>query len=408
LRAQWWPFVFGLAGPPVVYLVVARRTLQRSVAFLAAGLVLAAPVHLVYSTRVKHYTLDLVLSAVLIGLAWALLDDVTSRRRWVSFVGVSIIAVAISAGVTPIVAASFVATIALVLVRHRDRFTLTSLMSALTVFGAFGLVWNAFVIQPASVPGLVTYWRNAGGFLSDAPASTVFGKVVRGFSSFPPQLVWAVLIAAAATVLVRRFFLGLLLVAPFVVAVVLSTMTQAPLGGRVDQYLYPPFAILVALAVEPLLHRSRDTMVVGFVLVVVLLANVRAPVTYPDEDIRPFVATIDQRARSHDRILLYQGGLWGYALYTKGPITLVSTDAGVGFNVVLGDPRIDLTRGTPSHLARLSSELHDQRPARIWYVGTHGRPEATHVPQALADAGYRTLLEQGTLQSAWLQLWVLE
>jgi hypothetical protein len=389
LRAQWWPFAFGLAGPATVYLVVVRRTLRRSTAFLAAGLVLAAPLHLVYSTRVKHYTLDLVLSAVLLGLAWALLDDVRDRRRWVFFVGCSVVAVVLSAGVAPIVASGLVAVLASVLLRHRDRDTLRSLVSAWLVFGVFALTWYVFVIQPASVPGLVAYWRNAQGFLSDASVPTVFSKVARGFSSLPPLLVWSILIASAAVVMVRRFFVALLLVLPFVVAVALSAMAKAPLGGRVDQYLYPTFAMLIALAAEPLLERSRETATIGFVLVVVLLSNVRAPTRYPAEDIRPFVATIEERARSDDLILLYARGVWGYALYTEGPITLRSTKAGVGFEVVLGDPRVEVTAGGEGAAARLRSDcvLSTHLGFGMWARGRDQGPRWCHGPSLTRAIG---------------------
>ena len=70
-------FVAGVLGAPLLFLALRRFGYARSVAALCAAALVVADVHILYSTRVKPYTLD-----VLVVLGLALVLPRLARRTW--------------------------------------------------------------------------------------------------------------------------------------------------------------------------------------------------------------------------------------------------------------------------------------------------------------------------------------
>jgi hypothetical protein len=69
--------VAGVLAPPIVYLVLRSLSYSRSVCFLVASVLVVAHTHILYSGRVKPYTLDL-LGVLLLA---ALLPSI-ARHTW--------------------------------------------------------------------------------------------------------------------------------------------------------------------------------------------------------------------------------------------------------------------------------------------------------------------------------------
>ena len=69
LRAQVPAFVCGVIGPVALYFLARRMRLSGTAAFVAAAIMLVSPAHIVYSTRVKQYTLDSLLAMLVIAAA---------------------------------------------------------------------------------------------------------------------------------------------------------------------------------------------------------------------------------------------------------------------------------------------------------------------------------------------------
>ena len=80
LAAQALPFVAGVAAAPFVYLLAARAGFGTAGAVSAGVGLAASPLHVVYSTRVKPFTLDSDISMLLTLLGIRVLDEPARRR----------------------------------------------------------------------------------------------------------------------------------------------------------------------------------------------------------------------------------------------------------------------------------------------------------------------------------------
>jgi hypothetical protein len=72
-------FIAGTLGPPALYLVLRRLGIARSVSALLGATLVAADIHIVYSGRVKTYTLDVL---IVLGLVVAVAGLANTRWRW--------------------------------------------------------------------------------------------------------------------------------------------------------------------------------------------------------------------------------------------------------------------------------------------------------------------------------------
>lgn len=104
LAAQLPAFALGVAGPPALYLLARRMGISRAGAGLGAAVLLTAPAHVTYSSRVKPYALDALLVVVLLGAAWAVLAGGGGWRRWAGYGGLAALATALSGAVAPVAA----------------------------------------------------------------------------------------------------------------------------------------------------------------------------------------------------------------------------------------------------------------------------------------------------------------
>ena len=107
-------------------------------------------------------------------------------------------------------------------------------------------------VRPNVHAKLTDYWRgyylDGNGFAGGL--GTRLQVLAHGFQAISAPVVLLGLTVAAGIVLVRRPLVGLLLVLPTGVAVLLAAFAVAPIGtGRTDMYLFPSYALLVAVAV---------------------------------------------------------------------------------------------------------------------------------------------------------------
>jgi hypothetical protein len=108
LASQLLPFLMGIIVPPVGYMVARVFGLSRWAALLTGGLLLASPVLVTYSTRVKPFTSEAVMALVILWAGVRVIRDPASRARWALLVGVAVSAVVFS-GTLALVGAAAVA-----------------------------------------------------------------------------------------------------------------------------------------------------------------------------------------------------------------------------------------------------------------------------------------------------------
>jgi len=330
--AQVIPLLFAVAAPPLLYIVLVRRGLERVAAAMGGLLLAVSPGFLGHATRVKPYTLDAFVAVCLLGVAWWLLDDAASGRRWRLLAVAGGIALVLSSPSAVYLAAAL--GTGLLALARRDCSQLRVAFAPVAAVCAFAALWYVLVLRPAVSPALTLFWESAFVPLDDGPRETVLATIVavqnfaRGAISIreaePAVAIFAV---AYGVALWRRPFVGLLLLAPLAIAFVLAMLEVAPVGtGRTDIYLYPaPFAA-VAVALAALARTARALAnVVALASAASLLMLAPKP-AYPLEDLAPLVATLEANLSSSDAIVTYPFASYPFALYTTLPVDFTGTD----------------------------------------------------------------------------------
>lgn len=416
VAAQALPFALGVAAAPLLYLLARRLGLGRGAALVGAALVLAAPVHVAYSGRVKPFTADAVLAAVVLFSGWWVVERPDERRRWGWLALVAVGSVMVSAAMATSVAAAYLAGMVAAARGARQRH-LRPALASLAAFTGFALVWWWAVIRPASTPSLRAYWADHYIDLATGPGGTgadlaaAVANVVDGFSALPVVVVGLLLGLSVVSVVARRPLLAVLLLAPLSVSVVLAVLEIAPLGGgRTDIHLYPSLALLVALGVHVIGTRMSTVgaWAVPAVVLALVAATVRASPPYPSEDLRPLVAMAEADARADDLILVYSASRWAYALYTSAAVDLRrDRDSPNGFAVHIEDPRVEVLephRQDPDRYEPILDRLAEGN-TRLWLAASHLGADVPVIERMLRDRGYQAVRTESR-SGATLTLWV--
>lgn len=358
--------------------------LSPAAALTAAIVVASAPVLVTYAGRVKPYTADVALSAIVLGAA-AMADR---RSRWWAFVAVSVVAVVVSATTAvTVVGAGLVAAL------RSPRAAWPPLLAGAAAGGA----WWLLVLDDADNEGLRDFWRDHHTLerAPDAAAALV---------PLPGDAALVVLGLAAAAALVLRPRVALLAVAPIAVAVALGVAGAIPLGGgRTDAHLLPAVAVLVAAVVDAVPLRLLAAAAVA----VVALLRASDPEPYPAEDVGPLVAAVEAAATEDQRIVVYSSARWAYALETAAPVDLLDSDREAnGFEVAVDDDRVAILprlRDEPERYPdAIDAAVGDA--STVWLVVSHPGPDVADLEAALAAAGF-TASERDARPGAELSRW---
>jgi hypothetical protein len=405
--AQLPAFVFAVLAPGVLYLVAVTRGFSPAGAVVAAGLLVAAPVHQVYATRVKHYTLDTLLAVALIGLAWAVIAAPTPRR-WVWLVTVAGVAVMLSGGVAP-VAVGCLAGAGLASLRQGGR-AVRWAVAGCGVWLLIALTWYVAVLRPAITPAIRGYW--ADRYVASVRELLIgLGGLLEGFSALPVALGAVAAVGGAVVLALRRPTLLVVCLGPVAALAVLAVLGLAPLGGgRTDAALYPGLALVVGALLggsrvtrDPAVHSSAWRWLApgaAAALAAVAIVVTGAPPPYPQEDVRPLVARLAQVRADDEPVLVYPSTIWAYALYTRAPVSLETDRASPwGFRPEVDDGGVTLL------------EAHREEPSRyvaavnvavagadsVWLLASHTRADVRAVRRALRAAELRPAMSLPTM-----------
>jgi hypothetical protein len=451
LNAQLPAFVAGVAVPAVGYAVAVRAGIGRAGALLGAGLLATSPVLVEYSTRVKHFTLDALIVVVLLAIGAALLRRPLEPRRWWLAAGVGLVTTVASAGTAPVaggvLAAGAAAAWAEGPVARRDgrtwRRDVGTVLAAGGLYAVSAALWGFGVVRQHTAPdSLHDYWADhflvtdAGLAAFGADLLTTVGRLLGGFAPIHPTLTGVGLIAALALVMRRRGFAPTVLTTlPLLTAVALAALALAPLGtGRTDSYLHPVLALILAMGLDEATRaRSpggatgtqragdearapRDRLrgsvapLVALALVVAtaITAALRAGPDYPEQDVRPLVAVLEQQVVDDDAIVIYPATRWAFALYTPAPIDLVPyPQEPNGFRPRFHDPRIAVLETHHDEPDRYRAAVanavgeHD----RAWLLASHIRDDLGAIRAAFEAAGFSREAHEER-PGAQLDLWV--
>ena len=412
-KAQSMAFVFGIAAPALMWILCVTRRLGRPAALVATALLLTSPAHIVFSTRVKQYTLDSVMVIALLWLTWRGLERPDDTRRWVLLAFGAAVATATSSGVLPVIVGAFCA--AMLAIRRVEKAVRRHALEAGAAYGVFAVVWWMIVLRPRLGTSLHDYWKPF--YVSTSNAGLVGGlrvtaiRLAQGFGDLPAWGTVLIVVASAVVVVRTRRDLAVMLLVPLLVAFVLAIFQLAPLGtGRTDIYLYPTVALLVGVAVSEISFRRLSGTFIAVALVIASLVLARPPVAYPQEDMKRAVGYLAAEARPADTVMVYPGGRYAFALYAPAawPVTVFATNIPTnGFEVRIHRPHLSILGSYETETGYRSAIPRTTRGApRVWLIGSHGRLDVLKIEQALYDLGYRARSRRHDHQQWFLSLWV--
>ncbi len=391
ITAQMLPFIAGVAAPALTFWIL-RSRVRAAVAISAAGWMVLAPVHVEYSTRVKQYSIEVIVALVMVHLAWKLVDEPSDLRRWRQLSLVSTVAVVFSFPLASVAAAACAVPLAIHLWRvRRVDLRLAWLVVPATVTAG----WFVIVIRHRQYPDLRRFWqpffvRTDAGLGSPSPGP------VRTRAPLPATLSVVVVSVAVAVLAWRRPALFAITGLPLLAALILAIAERAPLGGgRTDLYLLGGLILATAIGanegISLIVKVEHGRLVTGGLALLsvaaALLGLARYDVpSYPKEDIRPLVADLDERREPTDVVLVYHNAKWAFATYTDLGVEVRPVSG--PYDLVFDDPQV-LRQIYPSTEERLQHSVEEANDLgrRIWLIGCHFEPSWGQTVEALEGTG---------------------
>ena len=364
--------VAGVAGPPLLYLALRRLGYERSISVLLASALAVGQQHIMYSGRVKGYTLDplliLLLSVIVAPLAnrrWGL----RTATAWVglswvigSFSGFALVATA--------------AAVAILVLHPRSDVVVRLAAAAVQGIGQLAYVLNArrftdidgidqfmedfhdahieLQLNPVDFAGeamrhlrrvIEVYPGGTGGWLTLAVVVWLGGLAAASLSS-----------NRRSELLAARFLLLLVVIAfvgalagkfPFGPTLENSVFRSAgsTSGGRYMLWIIPAVAVGMAASLQRVRSFARartsalrafDVVLLAAALVLVVQGYERAP-AYPNPGSASATAFIESTIEPDDVLIVVGTSVYSFAVATSLPVALEATpEHQVGFTPMFG------------------------------------------------------------------------
>lgn len=376
--AQAPALVASVTAVALAYGLARKLGCEPFAAVVAGGILALAPMAVLFSTRVKPYAVDAVVSLILFALA-VRLAQAPSRRRWVSLTAVAVMAPLVSASVLP-VALTAMAWSASRGWTHPDATRQSRLLALALPAGYVAMVaLYAFVVLGNVPPPLHDSW--ASHYVDDlGGARYVFDEFAAGIFYRHGPTGPLLLVAIVAGVVWARPHLAALLLGPVLIAFGLAVVGRAPFGGgRTDIYLYPGVALAVALTVQRALGGRRLRWAGPAVTVALALFAVtdgRRHVEgnpYPGADTARLIALVRNQMVPGDAVVVAPFTRYAFALYDRtAPEVLLSSRYSTGFTVASPDSDVFILPAefyeTGYDAGAAVGFVGDRR--RVWYLAT--------------------------------------
>ncbi len=395
----WWtqclPFVAGVACIPASYFLTRYFRFSRGAALIVAVLVAASPVCATYSTRVKEFPVDFLMSCLLIAVAER------ARRKphppLLALGFTSVFAFLVTASLGPAIVALW---LALGFSCFRSGVLGRRVVLAAAATGA-GCALVAAVFYTHISPQDTHFWDIEGVFIVHSSFDNFFLTLNSSAWNLLQGLFGFVQLDSAGRVLVVVGWVGLSAAGVYrnppmygpalmvVAGFAASAAHIAPLGiGRSDEYLYPAILLIMTAGVfrgVALLHHRLRTVPRGVafasasvvaVAVVVLAGTllhheyVDAPV-YPGEDVTGLATALDHHVQPGDGIFVSEEMRYPWALYEDRKLHMeFGPNWPTGFTVVSTQPGVFIAPSEPYEggsqpgvWARSMRRYH-----RLWFV----------------------------------------
>lgn len=425
----------GTLGPALLYLGLRWCGYERSISALLAAALVVAETHVVYSGRVRTYTIDL-----LIVLALALVVPRLTRISWrwgmaiawvaatallALFSGFALIAVAVAGPIILLHPASDLRWRA-VAVGVQEAICVVLLVVEGNTHNLpaqeenFRRVWDAFVDfspNPITFGGeAFIHLRRVGEYFVGGPAWFAGLCIV-------VAIIGLVIAAWRGRQALRARYLLLLLVTAFV-AGVLGKFPFGPSqgvivssGGRVSLWLIPVVAIGLAAALQGLrnLIGRRRFLALGFdvaafaaAIVILVVGLARDPVPYPFPGALSATEFVQSHLGSRDAVLIGYRSSWSFATETSFDTGVMHTpDSSIGFQPDFPDHRIHYI-DTLVDRDHVSPEVANADRVFVYYAEPPYRSSEAQLRTTLASTlqslGFNREPTQ-TFQRATVEVW---
>jgi len=368
-RLAYLPFLAGWVAAPCMYLWLRSLRFGRSISLLLAVPLVIGTIPVLYSGRVKPYTLDVVL---VIAVFVALPRLAAKTWRWstaAAWVGGAVIAGSFSGNVMLTTA---LAGGVLVLHPAGDRVVR---VAAVAVQGALQLLLYTAYARASDLDGIerfmnyydghVDFHGNPLDFLDEVlthmariaevhPGGAGVALRLVAVAALSGLVIGAIRPRRRAEALSSRLALGLLLFAfaaslfdrfPFGPSSFSLYFPGSP-GSRHSLWLAPIFALGLAVALNRIAQRLTGAARPVFhavalaASVAVLFLGYGRPFPYPSDEAPQATRVVDQWAASADAVIVTDTRVYAYALYTSEAVVLVPTPTHqVGFTPAIEDER---------------------------------------------------------------------
>jgi hypothetical protein len=388
LRSLAYPaLIAGASAPPALYLGFRSFGFARSISVLMASALLISDIHILYSGRVKAYTLD---TLVVLGLAVAL--PRLAKVTWTPAIAATWALAAIVLGSLSgyILLATAVAALVLFLNPAGDRVVRLAALAAQGVVQLIYYVWAQRSTDLADIESVMESIYDGHMTWSWNPidlGSEMLTHLERVVTVYPGGTgIWLDVLGVLAVVglvlavaqrsdttkrLPAQFFLiliGIAVVGAFVGRFPFGTTTEYffSSGGRHTLWLAPALAYGLAFALyrarglaasnRPGLRLGLDA-VLALAAIMIIVQGFDTPPRYISSGSATATQFLDAALRPGDVAIITQGAVYSYANSTENEVTLVPTpDRQVGY--------IPVYRDDPIYSAGSFGEV-DEEPALL-------------------------------------------
>ena len=284
LALRLFPFLCGIASLLLFRRLAERALTGLAVPFAVALFALGVP-FISYSVQVKQYIVDATAAILLLYLALGIRGDAVPTRRLV-MVGIVGLAVSWFSQASVLVMAGIGVAFGIAWLVRRDRPAARVLLITMPLWAAAALI--AIVVgmksmTPATREFMDDFWRSGFFPLPLRSLTQLRWFWDQGLSVFTDQTLlrypWPALylvlaVVGLAVTLRRHRDVGLMLLAPIVIALVAAIAHQYPFRGRLMFYLLPIVILAIAAGAEWIRSRlGRLTPALGGAAMVALLVS---------------------------------------------------------------------------------------------------------------------------------------
>jgi tetratricopeptide (TPR) repeat protein len=426
--AQMLPYVIGLVGIFAVFTLLSIWGLPRWLGLLGAFVVAMSPVCVQYSTHVKQFSTDLLLSCLVLATGETTRRSPTVRKL-VGLAATCCFAVFVSASVLPIVAGAWGAMLLSGIARKSEVVRIAGAGGAVGLFitGLYAAFWRDLP------PVLHDYWIRSGTFIRHSSFASFRYSLGRTMSALTVGLIapagrlttlgdlsWpshrllipAIVLFTLAAIGMTAGHASLACAIALLAAFGASLVGLAPLGtGRTDEAIYPPLIVLAALGVHQLgklwvraLPSAPEFRKIGaglatvsslvFVGYSVIASDVRRhPPRYPEAAVQELAGKIQPQLLPGDRILVDPYTRYPWALYEEPRVDVVFGKGwGTGFSVKTTRPDtfISPTETWEKNYTPGEWATNVATAGRLWYFGTfYLSRQYDPILRALTDQGWQ-------------------